>query len=54
MTQNIDEMIAAALERGEPVGWTVTDPDGNVIQSGGITAAKAAGGVAQLLESLEE
>lgn len=29
-------------DAGEPLGWVVKDPDGNVLQSGPITRAQAA------------
>lgn len=32
------------------IGWTVTDPDGNVIESGGVSIAKADGQLAELIE----
>lgn len=32
--------------------WQVTDPDGNVVQSGGMSQAHAAGALAELLGSL--
>lgn len=28
-------------ESGEPIGWMVTDPDGNVVASGPVTEAQA-------------
>lgn len=33
----------------EPIGWMVTDPDGNVVQSGPVTEAKAAAWVGELI-----
>jgi hypothetical protein len=35
---------------GEPIGWVVTDPDGNVVASGPITEAQAAAWVGELIE----
>jgi len=34
------QTIAAALANGEEIGWQVLDPDGNVIQSGGVSFAE--------------
>jgi hypothetical protein len=34
------------------VGWMVTDPDGNVVESGGVSIAKADGQLAELIEQL--
>jgi hypothetical protein len=31
------------------VGWVVTDPDGNVVDSGGVTEAKATAWVGEML-----
>lgn len=41
-------------ETDEPVviGWQVTDPDGNVVDSGGVSVAKADGRLAELLDQL--
>lgn len=33
----------------EPIGWVVTDPDGNVVDSGGISIAQADGQLAGLI-----
>jgi len=38
----------------EQVGWVVRDPAGNVVQQGTVTVAKAAAGVAQILEEAAE
>lgn len=32
----------ALTEAGEPIGWVITDPDGNVVASGPLTHAEAA------------
>ena len=34
------EIITAAIEAGEPIGWQILDPEGNVIDSGGISFAQ--------------
>lgn len=34
------------------VGWVVTDPDGNVVDSGPVSIAKADGRLAELIEQL--
>lgn len=34
------QQIIAALEAGEPVGWQVLDPDGNVVASGPVSYAE--------------
>lgn len=31
--------LLAAIESGEPVGWVITDPDGNVVDSGPVSFA---------------
>jgi len=33
----------------EPIGWIVTDPDGNVVDSGGVSIAQADGKLAGLI-----
>jgi hypothetical protein len=40
----------ALTEAGEPIGWLVTDPDGNIVASGPVTEAKAAAWVGELIE----
>jgi hypothetical protein len=35
------------------IGWTVTDPDGNVVASGPVTVAEMSGEIAQLLNLTE-
>lgn len=44
MTDETDEPIV--------IGWQVTDPDGNVVESGGVSLAKADGRLAELIEQL--
>lgn len=34
----------------EPIGWVVTDPDGNVVDSGPVTEAHAVAWVGELLQ----
>ena len=38
----------------DEIYWQVTDPDGNVVQSGGMSRAFAAGALAELLGSLTD
>jgi len=33
------EVLAAAIEAGEPIGWQILDPEGNVVDSGPVTFA---------------
>ena len=35
-----EDVLVAAIEAGEPIGWQITDADGNVIDSGGISFAQ--------------
>lgn len=37
------------VQTPEPIGWVVTDPDGNVVDSGGISIAQADGQLAGLI-----
>jgi len=46
-TQQIPPDVAQAP------GWVVLDPDGNVVQSGGITIAQADGRLAELIAQAE-
>jgi oligoribonuclease (3'-5' exoribonuclease) len=32
------------------LGWVVTDPDGNVVESGGVSIAKADGRLAEMID----
>lgn len=32
-----------------PIGWIVTDPDGNIVDSGPVSEAQAAGWLAELI-----
>lgn len=34
------EALSAALASGEPIGWQVLDPDGNVVASGPVSFAE--------------
>lgn len=34
------------------VGWVVTDPDGNVVESGGVSIAKADARIGELLDQV--
>jgi hypothetical protein len=38
---------------GEQIGWQVVDPDGNVIASGPVSEAQAAGLIAELMQGDE-
>lgn len=40
---------AEAGDTGEPIGWVVTDPDGNVVETGPVTEAKAVAWVGEML-----
>lgn len=42
-------MTDESQDVAEPIGWYVTDPDGNVVASGPVTEAKAAAWVGELL-----
>lgn len=44
-----DEPVQPQPDVDEAPGWVVLDPDGNVVQSGGVTIAQADGRVAELL-----
>lgn len=44
-----DEPVQPQPNVDEAPGWVVLDPDGNVVQSGGVTIAQADGRVAELL-----
>lgn len=37
-------------EQSIEIGWQVTDPDGNVVESGGVSLAKADGRLAELID----
>lgn len=34
------------------VGWVVTDPDGNVVESGGVSIAKADARIGELIDQV--
>jgi hypothetical protein len=42
------------ITQDEQLGWWVLDPEGNVVSSGGVTVAEAAGLIAELIENAEE
>jgi hypothetical protein len=44
-----DEPISAQPDVEQAPGWYVTDPDGNIVASGGVTIAEADGRIAELL-----
>lgn len=35
-----EEMLLAAIEAGEPIGWQILDPEGNVVDSGPVSFAE--------------
>lgn len=43
----------AAAPCPEPLGWAVTDPDGNLVDSGPISQAQAAAWIGELLAEAE-
>lgn len=48
------EALQAAIEAGEPIGWQVLDPDGNVVDSGPVTFAELTSEAAQQLGLTEQ
>jgi len=34
------DAIQAAIAAGEPIGWRVLDPEGNVVEEGGLSFAE--------------
>ena len=43
------EALQAAVESGEPIGWQVLDPDGNVVDSGPVVIAELTADAAERL-----
>lgn len=46
---DLGAVLAAAIEAGEPIGWQVVDPDGNVVDSGPISFAEMTSDLAESL-----
>jgi hypothetical protein len=44
-------MTQPELPDGIEVGWVVTDPDGNVVDSGGVSEAHAVAWLGELIET---
>lgn len=49
-----DENTQPEPDQAQPLGWTVTDPDGNVVASGQMSIAQPAAWVSELLANASE
>lgn len=49
-----DEQQLPGPDLDEAPGWYVTDPDGNIVESGPLTHAEAAFDVGEALDGMEE
>ncbi len=48
-----EEEFIKAIDEGR-VGWQVLDPDGNVVDSGGVSKGHMVGKLAQMVEQLPD